>query len=72
MRNFQVEENKEEITQFLLIIKSISDNHHREVNFNQKINQILLHYKDRIKQTLLNEEIFHMFKMSRRYLQTNC
>ena len=65
MRNFHNQGNREELTQFLLTIKSISDHHQRDVYFNKKINQILQHYKDQIKQTLPNDEIIHIFESNK-------
>ena len=50
------------MTQFLLIIKNISDHHHRDMNFIAKIQKILQQYQEQIKQTLLNDEIFHLFE----------
>lgn len=56
------DENLDEMQDFLQIIKNISDNHHRDPNFFGKINQIFQHYKDRIKQTFSNDEIFQLFE----------
>ena len=58
----QIEENKEEIKEFLQIFKSISANHHRNPNFIKKINNILKFNKVQIKQTLSNNEIFYIFQ----------
>ena len=44
MRNYHIEEDREEMTQFLQILKSISNHHHRDENFNQKIKEILQFY----------------------------
>ena len=62
MRKYQFDGDREEMTQFLLIIKSISDHHHRDKNFIQKVKEILQHYQAQIKQTLSNEEIFYIFE----------
>ena len=62
MRNYHIEEDREEMTQFLQILKSISNHHHRDENFNQKIKEILQHFKKSIKQTLSNDEIFQIFE----------
>ena len=62
VKNQKIEEDGKEMLQFLNIIRSLGDNYHRDQYFNQKINQILLHYKDQIKQTLSNFEIFHLFE----------
>ena len=61
MRNIHIEGDREEMRHFLLTIKSISDNHHRNANFNQKIKKILQHFGEQIKQTLSNYQIFQIF-----------
>ena len=66
IRNQQIEGNSEEMRRFLEIIKSIGENHHRDQHFNDEINQILEHYKDQIKQTLSNTEIFHIFENNKK------
>ena len=74
LRNCRVEEDREEMTQFLLTIKSISDHHHRNAHFIQKLRQILQHYKEQIKQTLSNDKIFHIFESNKlilHFLLTN-
>ncbi|KAK8881362.1 hypothetical protein M9Y10_004098 [Tritrichomonas musculus] len=65
MKNFCFKGNREEMRQFLLTIKRISDHHRRDVNFIQRIEKILQHYKEQIKQTLSNEEIFHIFESNK-------
>ena len=62
----QVEEDEEEMRQFLEIIKSIGENHHRDPHFNEGMNQLLLYYKDQIKQTLSNTRIFHIFENNKK------
>ena len=62
IKSQQIETDKEEMRQFVEIIKSIGENHHRDHHFNKGINQLLLHYKQQIKQTLSNSEIYHMFE----------
>ena len=62
IRKFQIDGDREEMTQFQLIIKSISDHHHRDINFIPKIQKILQQYQEQIKQTLSNDEIFHLFE----------
>ena len=53
--------NREDFEELLKIIKSIGDNYHRDQSFKAKIEQILHHYQNQIKQTFSNEEIFHLF-----------
>ena len=45
----RIEEDEEEMYQFLKIIKSIGEHHHRDQHFNESMNQLLFHYKDKIK-----------------------
>ena len=74
LRNCHIEDDREEMTQFLLTIKCISDHHHRNAYFIQKIRQILQHYKEQIKQTLSNDKIFHIFESNKlilHFLLTN-
>lgn len=44
LSSFEIEGDREEITQFLLTINNISTNHHRDANFIQKIKEILQFY----------------------------
>ena len=62
----QIEGDVKEMRQFLEIIKSIGENHHRDRHFNENINKLLLHYKDQIKQTFSNTEIFHIFENNKK------
>lgn len=64
----QIEGDPEEMRHFLEIIKNISDNYHRSCFFNEKINQILLYYKDQIKQYLTDIEIFHIFESNKKII----
>ena len=60
------QENKREaIEQFLQIVKSISENHHRTSSFVNKIENILEHYCDQMKQTFTNTELFHIFESNK-------
>ena len=43
IRNQQIEDDREEMHQFLEIIKSIGEHHHRDQHFNERMNQLLLH-----------------------------
>ena len=64
----------ENMKEFLQIVKNISDEHHRSINFITNTKQLLLHYKHQIKQTLSNEEIFYIFednKLLVHFLLTN-
>lgn len=61
----KIEGDNKEMQQFLKIIKNISDNHYREINFINKIEKILQYYTDQIKQTLSNIEIFNIFESNK-------
>lgn len=61
----KIENNLDQLKQFLKIIKNISENHRRERNFNDKINQILQFYGEKIKNSLSNDEIFNIFKYNK-------
>lgn len=58
----QIEGNRDEMLQFLEIIRSIGENHHRDQHFNERLNQLLDHYKNQIKQTFTSLEIYHIFE----------
>ncbi|KAK8892889.1 hypothetical protein M9Y10_030140 [Tritrichomonas musculus] len=60
--------NKYKIEQILLLILKIANNHHRSSNFFSKIEQILLFFKDSIKQNFSNIELFEIFKKQKRLL----
>ena len=57
-----------EIKEFLYIISKISDNHTRKFNLISKIEQLLLHFKEEIKQNFTNASIFNIFKKNKRIL----
>lgn len=61
----QIEGNREEIEHFLYLIHHISNNHQRSKYFFQKIFQIIEYYKDQIKQTFSNIEIFNIFRSNK-------
>ena len=65
----QIDQDVIEMKAFLQFISKISKNHHATSLFFSKIEHILLHYKESIKQTFSNEEIFDIFKNSRRILR---
>lgn len=64
----QLSKSQYEIKEFLYIISKISDNHSRKYNFISKIEQLLLHYKEDIKQNFTNSSIFNIFKQNKRIL----
>lgn len=56
------------ITELLILISKISNNHFRSSNFFSKIEKILSLFSDKIKQTLSNLEIFKIFQHNKRIL----
>lgn len=52
MRNYHIEEDKSEITHFQLIFQSISDHHHRDDDFIQKIKKIIQYNKEKMMKYL--------------------
>ena len=58
----EIDDYREEFLELLQIISSISRNHHRSKYFLGKIEQILLHYSEQIKQFFTNIEILNFFK----------
>lgn len=54
--------NKDEFREFLMMISKISKNHHRDSFFMNRIDSIISHFEDKIKQTFSNFELFKIFK----------
>ena len=53
---------------FLYMISKILNNHYRYPNFFTKIEQIILQYKNEIKQNFKNDEIYTIFEKSPKFL----
>lgn len=64
----KIRENKYDLKEILHIIIRISNNHHRTINFSEKIEKVLTSFQDDIKQTFSIWEIFNIFKSSKRML----
>ena len=62
------DENREKYEEILQLIASISDNCHRNKSFFNNLYQIIDHYKNQIKQTFSNEEIFDIFEKKKKML----
>lgn len=60
--------NKYEIKETLQLILNIIDNHHRSTSFITNMQSLLVKYKDKIKQTLTNFELFEFFQDNKRVL----
>ena len=65
IQKHKIKEKSQELKEFLRIIIKISSNHHRYSDFFIKIEQIINVFKDNIKQTYSNSEIFNLFKTNK-------
>ena len=64
LENFQaqrLDQNREELKLLLYLLLKISKNHHRTPLFFEKIQRIISHFKNSIKQFFTNSEIFNIF-----------
>ena len=59
-------EDKNEMKSTLYLICKIANNHHRNPYFFEKIEQILLHIREKMTSQLSNTEIFDIFKINKR------
>lgn len=57
----QANSTKDELEHFLRLLSSISNNHHRGPGFKDKIEQIIYYYKQDIKRSFSNYELFNIF-----------
>lgn len=64
----KLEENKMELKIFLHLLSNISANHYRYRNFSTKIQQILIHLQNPIKNFFSNLDIFYLFKKDKNIL----
>lgn len=64
----KIRENKHELKILLILLSKISSHHYRYLDFFNKIEKILLLFKDEIKQTQSKAEIFNIYKNSKRML----
>lgn len=60
--------DKEKFISILILIVKISNNYHRTPDFFNRIDRILSYFKNDIKQTFSNVEIFQIFKSNKRLL----
>lgn len=63
-----IRENKHKLKCTLHIIAKMANNHYRSEDFWPKIEKILLFFKENIKQSFSNEEIFTIFKSNKRII----
>ena len=64
----KIRENRYDLKDLLYIISMISNNHCRTLKLFTKIERILLSFKDEIKQTFSNNEIYEIFKENKKLL----
>ena len=62
------EDDKHEFKLFLYLLSKILKNHHREPQFFNKIEQIILNFKQEIIKNFTNYDIFNLFKKNKRIL----
>lgn len=68
IKDLKIHGNHNELGIVLRFILNISNNHHRHADFFKKIDQILLQFKDDIKQYYTNFDLFRHFKSNKRIL----
>ena len=64
----KISSNTQELKSLLYLILMVSNNHFRNSNFFEKIEQIINIFQNEIKSTLSNHEIFYLFKRNKRIL----
>ena len=63
-----IQDKKEELKEILHLLANITTNHHRSPVFFNKIELIIINYRESIKQKFSNLEIFNIFKDNKRIL----
>lgn len=66
--DFKIKSDKHELKTFIGLLSSVSENHHRNPGFLDKIGQIILILKDQITKIYSNIEIFQVFKGNKNIL----
>ena len=66
--DFKIQENQQDLKEFLHLLFNILNNHKRLPNFFSKIEQIVQYVKEDIKKYFNNSEIFNIFKDDKRIL----
>lgn len=64
----QIKNNKYELDMFIRMICQIINNHHISTNFFNKIEKIIIHFKEEIKNNYSNDDILNFFIDSKRIL----
>ena len=63
-----IQQKKEVFNQFIGTMITVSNPHHRQLGFFDKIERILIKYQDFIKQNNTNNEIYELFESNKRLL----
>ena len=66
--DLQIRDNQHIFKQLLYLLLKVSNNHHRESNFFNKIEQIFILIKKDMTKYFSNSELFHIFKSNKRIL----
>ena len=61
----KLEESREKLEEFLILITNVANNHHREKSLFKKLFQIIQQYESQIKQTYSNFEIYNIFESNK-------
>lgn len=67
-KNPNFTDDKENFQLVITMISRIAKNHRQSINFNQKIEQIILLFKEDLHKNFSNFEIFNIFKKNKRIL----
>ncbi|KAK8864912.1 hypothetical protein M9Y10_010439 [Tritrichomonas musculus] len=65
MDTFEIQEILKGFIEFLHFLVKLTNNHHRTPEFFPRIQQIIAHFKDPIKENLTNSEIFNIFQSNK-------
>ena len=66
--DFNIRNDKHDLTTLLHLLAKISNNHHRGPSFFDKIEKIIIIFKDDIKNFFSNSEIFNIFRSNKKIL----
>ena len=66
--DIKIYENQHKVKSLFYLTIKISNNHYRGSDFFNKIEKILLLFKDKMKKYFSNSELFHIFKSNKRLL----
>ena len=64
----RIKDNKHELKATLRLISQIANDHHRNPKFFDKIQQVILIFKNDLRNVFTNRQIFHIFRNNKRLL----